>query len=300
VAQFAYSHGIIDQPPTYNLVSDDNYWFPDIGDALESFRSRMSDAAVAAVARFSDLPRNKRRVAKKAIQPKFRNRLVDAAIPEIAAKYGLRPDDFRNSISLLMRGRISSNEASKRLFAAIQRPTSFVHVYFKQYDGPKDLPEMIRGPGETMSEALQKMKNQLSVLPTDLVRAVMPHMIKDWGPKFAQTLLELVDGNEGEYGLDASSLSVVKALPTAAKEIPSCTTMAAVLPSYVEQILGFRGPPAKIERSFGGDLMHALYLQHVDIWRGDARFCELIRQSKIGTKARVVSRLSDLPKAILH
>jgi hypothetical protein len=279
-ASFAHSHGILRTFPAVSLISDDNFWFPDIGDVLESFRTNLSNQATEALARFKHLPRNQRRALKKKTQPRYRNRALDDAVPEIAVHYGLEVSDLRSSIILLLKGKISSREASKRLFSAVQRPTSFIDVYFKHYDGPKDLPFMLRGPGEKMAQSLDRFKAEITSESRDLVRSLLPPLLEGWKSELGRVLLEAIDGGEGEFGLTEAALTAVRNHESAVYEIPSCQMVAAVVRMYAEQVIGLHGPPAKTERSLAGDLVHALYLPHVDVWRGDARFCEIIRKAK--------------------
>jgi hypothetical protein len=45
-------------------------------------------------------------------------------------------------------------------------------------------------------------------------------------------------------------------------------------------------------------MFHALYLPHVDLWRGDRRFAEALAGAKPNYKNRIVRRLAELPAAI--
>ena len=47
-----------------------------------------------------------------------------------------------------------------------------------------------------------------------------------------------------------------------------------------------------------GDLFHAAYLPHVDIFRADGNTAEIIKKAKLPFKTKIVSTLTDLPKEI--
>ena len=47
-----------------------------------------------------------------------------------------------------------------------------------------------------------------------------------------------------------------------------------------------------------GDILHAAYLPHVDIFRADGNTASIIKQAKLPCKTKVVSRLVDLPNEI--
>jgi hypothetical protein len=49
-----------------------------------------------------------------------------------------------------------------------------------------------------------------------------------------------------------------------------------------------------IKRSDGIDLIHAMYLPHVDLWRGDKDFSNLLITNRVKFCERVVSTLSEL------
>jgi hypothetical protein len=68
---------------------------------------------------------------------------------------------------------------------------------------------------------------------------------------------------------------------------------------YLEQTVATHTTPSKIEDSFGGDLMHVLYIDHVDIWRTDARFAELVRQRLRDRAHKILPKLHALPEHII-
>lgn len=52
------------------------------------------------------------------------------------------------------------------------------------------------------------------------------------------------------------------------------------------------------QESDAADIMHALYIPHCDIWRGDSHFSHILKESKYIHSNRIISKLRDLPRAI--
>jgi hypothetical protein len=53
-----------------------------------------------------------------------------------------------------------------------------------------------------------------------------------------------------------------------------------------------------IKRSDAVDLIHAMYLPHVDLWRGDKDFSNLLIKNRVNFYERVIPTLSELPRRI--
>jgi hypothetical protein len=53
-----------------------------------------------------------------------------------------------------------------------------------------------------------------------------------------------------------------------------------------------------IKNSDGIDFVHALYLPHTDLWRGDRSFSDLLRKHSVSFSERIVPTLLELPARI--
>ena len=53
-----------------------------------------------------------------------------------------------------------------------------------------------------------------------------------------------------------------------------------------------------IKDSDGIDLIHAMYLPHADLWRGDRPFSTLLINNRVDFCSRIVPSLADLPGRI--
>jgi hypothetical protein len=54
----------------------------------------------------------------------------------------------------------------------------------------------------------------------------------------------------------------------------------------------------KLQRSDMADMMHAMYLPHADIWRGDSKFSNILLRQKVQYRDRIVQKLVQLPDRI--
>ena len=115
---------------------------------------------------------------------------------------------------------------------------------------------------------------------------------------FAAATIELARISADEIQLTTDVIDRLSADPEASFALPSGRIMAAVLESYLLQVLGVTAASAKIEKSLAGDLMHAFYLPYVNLWRGDRRFSALLANAMPEYRNRIVRSLSELPDAI--
>lgn len=65
-----------------------------------------------------------------------------------------------------------------------------------------------------------------------------------------------------------------------------------------EIFFAFQQERRPIKPSDGIDFVHAMYLPHADLWRGDRAFSDLLRKHRVTFSERVVSTLAELPARI--
>ncbi|MFL6726126.1 MAG: hypothetical protein ACJ8FS_06395 [Sphingomicrobium sp.] len=299
-ADFAATQGILSIAPSWEWVRNGNEWFPRVSSELESFKDNLRQRMDDTIQQFGSLPRSVRRRLKGQGTDRVIIQAARAAVPEIASKYQLPEIAVESSIILLLKGRISADEASLRLFGAIARPTAFVHVYFKTYEGDRTaIPLWLRAAGETLQASFVQFRDQVRPLLTEEAHVkYLREVIAGDISRLGLVLLRLIDTDEAENGVTSSVLEAISAHPNAATDIPCCNLMSVILLGYIEQTVAVLGQGAKIERSFGGDLIHALYVDCVDIWRGDRRFSELLRQKLPSCRSKLQPSLLDLPDQI--
>jgi len=118
----------------------------------------------------------------------------------------------------------------------------------------------------------------------------------------------------GEDALSAEGREALTALEREAKtfanEIQSPEELTKNVPRWKElfgeesgllaaQILyAFHKDGREIKNSDGIDLIHAMYLPHADLWRGDKAFSTLLMNNRIDFCTRIVRSLAELPGRI--
>jgi hypothetical protein len=117
--------------------------------------------------------------------------------------------------------------------------------------------------------------------------------------RLTTTILGMCDTDEAEQGVTADVLKQIAGQVDAADKIPCCAIATKIMLGYLEQTVAIHTTPSRIEDSFGGDLIHVLYIDCVDIWRTDARFAELVRQRLRDRAHKIQPKLHALPDHIM-
>ncbi|HEY0311717.1 MAG TPA: hypothetical protein VGC56_04405 [Allosphingosinicella sp.] len=286
------------QPPV--AVLERGYgWYPDISGALVSFKDDLRSQLDSTIA---DRSRNRAERRKM----KAHARKVDLAaglqesIAEFAELWGLEETDVDLSMGALLRDEITPEIASKRLFSAVAQPTKFVHAYFVQHDGPKDLPAFMTEPGRRLQATFLKVRSDLSTVP--LLHASekrwFRERVREMARDSANLLFNHVEHDGENLGLTQDLVELFKNDEALARRLPSWDVFARILEPFILQNMGLQGGGHQPERSAAGDLIHALYLPFTDIWRGDRRFGHLLKQALPEHRRRIVTSLRELPGAI--
>ena len=119
---------------------------------------------------------------------------------------------------------------------------------------------------------------------------------------------------KGEDALSAEDraklLQVQRDLKTFRAEITSPEDLNDRVPDWRELVgeksariatqimFAFQREKTRLQRSDAIDFIHAMYLPHADLWRGDRGFCSLLIRNKVDYLERVVPRLAELPARI--
>jgi hypothetical protein len=153
--------------------------------------------------------------------------------------------------------------------------------------------------GQSLQERLDRARETLiPLLSSTNERTWLSDAIDERTKGFGAALLGLAAEDLIEFSIAEDAYQNFTTDIEAAWQLPSCRTVGLILQAYLRQILGYAGPPARTERSFGGDLVHALYLPYVDLWRADRRFGALVKSVRPEMTLRVVTSLTELPAAI--
>lgn len=280
IAKFAHERGWLQNEPRWEAAGSGNCWFPNLGNVFADFRTKFEESRTKSLQELGTLNRRGRRVAERGISDRSFKKFAESAARAVADDYGLPGAGFAAAFNMYARGKITGEEASRRLFSAIAKPTSFNQFYFHKYEGEKDLPAWMRGVGEGIQSGIEKMTRDLSRFSLDDLNQFHGHALDMWKNRLASTIVGFALEEGEEFGL---SDDVVRAAQSHSEilRIPSCANLVELIGEYVAQCIGLRGPKARVEASFGSDLIHAIYIPHVNIWRGDRRFSNLVRERRI-------------------
>lgn len=299
VANAAVRRGDLPNSKEISILSPDRYWFPNTADVFADLADRMREGVAERVSSLVLPTRVQRRQAKKAIRKFNPSKAAREAAPELAETYGLPLSSITGSLVPFLNGRISSEEASQRLFSAIAEPTKFVETYFERIDTDRSLPAWMGKFGQSFHDLAAKFRDEMApFLHQEGARAILEDMLVKQSTELGRLALKFGEDDLTEFGIDEQLRTRLMDDVGIASDVPACRIMGAIVPSYLRQITGLSGTAAKIEKSVGGDLVHAFYLPHVTLWRGDRRFSDLARKALPEYSDRIVSKLTDLPTAI--
>lgn len=279
-------------------ISDKRYWYPNVSEIMDDFRSNLRRQASKA---FDNLPAmnftQKRKFKAMRKRLKLTKFFDEADFSEFEEKLGIPGEDLARAIRPFMKRQITSEQAAHRIFQCVAEPTKFIEVFYdRSVEGADKIPTWITGTGRKLKSNLEKSTSNLQGLPDHPDLQKQLRRLWDEQPtQFAQLLPILAQDDLAEFLTAADDVDLQCLGDDIVEQIPAAQVFGAVASAYMEQVLGLRGNPAKIERSLAGDLIHLLYLSHVDLWRGDRRFSALIKHVVPLYGRKVVPRLLDLP-----
>jgi hypothetical protein len=206
---------------------------------------------------------------------------------------------IHESIVAYLRGAATDAQASRALFRAICEPSTFVEIYFERVESERTLPNWLSGAGEKLKAKLDALKTQVAPhIGDENLRKLLRQVIRDKRPDLGRTVVVTGLEDVEEFGLERAEGERVLGDVDLLEKVPSYQIIGAIAEGYTNQVLGLGGSAAKVEHSFAGDLMHSLYLPHVELWRGDRRFAEVVRNSLPQYAAKIVGAPGDLLAAI--
>ncbi len=295
----AATEGLMEPQPPVPVLERGYGWYPDISDALISFKADLRSQLDSKIA-----DRSRNRAERRKMRARARKLDLAAGLQESTAEFaglwGLEETDVDLSMGALLREEITPEVASKRLFSAVAQPTKFVHAYFVRHDGPKNLPAFITEPGRRLQATFLKVRSDLSTVP--LLHASETRWFRERVREMARDSANLLFGHvekDGEnFGLPQDLVKLFRTDEALARKLPSWDLFVRILEPFILQNMGLQGGGHQPERSAAGDLIHALYLPFTDLWRGDRRFGHLLKQALPEHRRRIVTSLWELPAVI--
>lgn len=278
-------------------------WHPSVERTLDNIKSKMDRDLDVALKEQRGVPRALRRKVKSVMrtggwEQALANPESMDQMRDFASSYPVT-DRFLDLMPRFLLGKVRAEEVEAELFKGMRRPTNFVTWYFERYEGSRDLPNWMRSLGANIAQALIEFKDNIASI--DLPSNVPTEFLTEQSEKFALSVssrlfAEAAPGLK-RLGVGQHAIDRLLADPgrIAAPVIRNLATLA--MHTLKRHISNGRNAP-KVKLSDGGDLMHALYLPHCDLWRGDASSAELVRQAFPEYKGRVVGKLRDLPSQL--
>lgn len=193
-------------------------------------------------------------------------------------------------------GQMSRNEANRKLWFFINDPASIYELWFEQcrWDCP-------------IMERRDNIADKFVIMLEDLRRT-----IASTGDLRTRITIELSATGDEALSPDARSqlMRLRKDLKTFRGEITSPQQLFEDVPIWkklfgnesallaAEILYAFERDKRPIKHSDGIDFVHATYLPHTDLWRGDRAFADLLIKHKVSFSERVVPTLLEVPVRI--
>lgn len=193
-------------------------------------------------------------------------------------------------------GAISRDEANRKLWFFINDPASIYELWFEQCNW--ECPIMER-------------RDNIAGRFVAMLRELRGSMIRTKELRDKITAELNVTGDEALSSEERSQLLRLRRdLKTFRDEISSPQQLCEDVPIWkqlfgnesallaAEVLYAFERDKRPIKDSDGIDFVHALYLPHTDLWRGDRAFSDLLIRHKVSFSGRVVPTLLALPARI--
>jgi hypothetical protein len=193
-------------------------------------------------------------------------------------------------------GEITRIEANNRLRCYLTDPIHIYRTWFDHY-----------GLDNPIVDRRDKMASKLTLMLRE-----RKAMLADQASLHAQIRSEL--NATGDNALSARARDQLTALErdvkTFGSELKSPAELTKNAPRWKEffgeasamiaaQILfAFHNDGRDIKNSDAIDFIHAMYLPHTDLWRGDRAFSTLLINNRVDFFSRIVSSLAELPERI--
>jgi hypothetical protein len=279
--------------------STEGLWVPRI-DLEETEVERLVEEVVRAMAHHLHANRNERRVFSKRknftqwvrCDPERARRLAHELWPLRFGQTFAESGDLNRYIL----GEMTRSDANKKLWFYITDPVTVYKIWFEQYgrDDPiVDRRDQIASTFVVMLEELNAIQSEGADIHAKVAEA------------FAAT------GDDGLSPEGRDRLTRLKAdLKTFRAQMSSPQDLYERVPRWRElfgdqsalvasQILyAFHREGRAIKPSDGIDFVHAIYLPHTDLWRGDKAFSDLLIKHGVNFNERVVPTLAELPGRI--
>jgi hypothetical protein len=193
-------------------------------------------------------------------------------------------------------GEITRAEANAKVRCYLTDPVNIYNTWFDHYGMDNSIVER----GDQLARMLRLMRSELKGMTEDVaaLRTELRSELTATGDNALSTLAhEKLSALERDVKTFASEIKSPEELN---KNAPGWKKLYGEESGLIAaQILyAFRKDGRDIKDSDGIDLIHAMYLPHADLWRGDKAFSTLLINNRIDFWTRIVPSLTELPGRI--
>ncbi|MGB6324885.1 MAG: hypothetical protein WBG11_03660 [Methylocella sp.] len=274
--------------------STEGLWLPR-ADLDEIEIERLVQNVMQTMANCPELNRHERKVISKRSYfvewvrntPSKSKRLLADKWPLLFGREFEESGDFRRYIL----GDITRIDANKKLRFYITDPVAVYETWFENYGRDNPVPERRDQIANKLVEMLSELKeksDEAAALQKAIAKA--SENVANAGAR--EALMEL-----------GRKLKTFRSEITAVEEKSKDPAWIRLFGEEATQIAaqifyGFYSEKRDLKPSDAIDLIHAMYLPHTDLWRGDKAFSSLLIKNRVNFYERVVPTLSELPGRI--
>lgn len=281
-----------------NINNENGIWFPDLLDINEF--SYLADDIKEEISKIPD--RKKRRIANRKFfnaNGSIKNASVflkgsaDSFSEEICSKYPFTQENAKLAAESYFNNGSTANFTCL-LSDSLSNLENISKWYEFSWDEATHLSSFLREIGGDLLTSLEKLKDKstelinnykLEGLTDSQIKNKMNESFDGLLESLPDSLIKRLNENDISSFNQKASWSLCPSLLT----ITALSVQLAKL-----NILTSR----KTKVSDFGDILHTVYLPHVDIFRVDGNTASIINQAKLPLKTRIVSKLTDLPNEI--
>lgn len=298
-----------ESPCPAGLYNQHGHWFP--ADALALVPVAPAEALESVEDALRDTPLN--RAMRRKLRSKFAKRgapkpvfmdilssQVDSlSSDELTQQLPLTPDDAR-TIARFVIGKATPAEASAALASSLSDPTFVIAWFVRNPDAVAPIFAWLRRSSADVTKTVCNIMDQAAQLRAIERKTGLP-ISRDlispsaWVQLGNETLVKVARRLVDQQTSTSTSLLALKEIE---ESCPGLTCIVRTFFSTGATAIAER--PRKLRESDFVDAVHALYAPYVDLFRADRFMAQHVEAGLGGRRGRVVSRLQDLPKAVLE
>lgn len=291
--------------PNYAYGTDDQ-WIPDIENQIASIRQSAIQTLHEIL---KSLPRAQRRPLEKllfagnGLSERGIRELTKAnssLIPAFEAEFPLTEKFWKEDmLSLYLMGKITDKQLAKELKKGFANPENFIGWIVDRHDANLKVPGWLRSQGDNYIRFIAQLRDNVEVFQRAALatgrseRDIQSELSMVLGTSDIRTkiLQREVEKLSAEARIEPDGFDVGE---LASVPMLDCLLNAARL----HAIANMKGRHRKPRVSDMGDILHCMYIPHVDVFRTDSYGASVFRPLGEIYGTKIVGRLKQLPEVI--